>query len=318
MLHVFIAIYACVASFSCEPDKRVITSLKYSKYHVQLTVVNGIPTEISQLPYLVSIKEPLARRGKLVLWANLCGASIISRDGKLLTAAHCFESNKFAYVKRPYVLRAVHGSPKTDILSEGTSGVSKEGVQWRTIEKAVLHHGFNFPVNDIAIAFVEAPWTYSETVAPIALAKSSTLSSTDNLGECYLAGYGKTGHGDMDRTSPVLLTARIVTISRRACSKLWGMSMDKFVCSSSLPWQGDASRGDSGGPLWCERLRGRELTGVVSGKSYDKTTLFTRVSAYSDWIHNNGVTPLSSFATKPLDFLCSITCIWIFYLFLLV
>ncbi|KAI5644775.1 trypsin domain-containing protein [Phthorimaea operculella] len=191
-------------------------------------------------------------------------------------------------------------------------GVSKEGVQWRTIKKAVIHQGFQFPDNDIALAFLDAPWNYTETVVPIALAKTSM----DNLGECFVAGYGKTGHGDKDKTSPVLLMAKVVTISRRRCSKMWGMSMDTFVCSISLPRQGgDPSQGDSGGPLWCERRSVRELTGIVSGKNFDQTTIYTRVSEYIDWIQSdgrNGQTPLSNIATKYLIFLCSFTCVMLF------
>lgn len=94
--------------------------------------------------------------------------------------------------------------------------------------------------------------------------------------------------------------------------------MDSFICTNS---QGtDVGGGDSGGPLTCygtldpKEKRGKDLlVGIVSGKNYDKTTLFTRVSAYKDWM-NDGCDKFE--ASKFVVYSClSIT---LFYIRLLI
>ncbi|XP_049884503.1 chymotrypsinogen 2-like [Pectinophora gossypiella] len=280
------------------PDRRVITTLKYSKYRVKPVVVNGEPALNWQVPYLVSIKEPISKRGVLKLWANLCGGSIIKKD-VILTAAHCFEGDNFYYAKRSHILRAVAGNIHTSLQHTGESGRSKAGSQWRQFKTIHLHKKFNFPNNDLALGYMDYPWDFEQTgIKPITVARTTT----DRLGACITAGYGKTGHRTKDNTSQVLLLAPIDTMPRVQCSLLWEMNMDKFVCSNSL--RTDVSEGDSGSPLTCVHAQdgaardGRDLlVGVVSGKNFDKTTLFTRVSAFHDWVTANML-------TEELVYLC--------------
>lgn len=281
-----------IQTILCEYDRRVITTLKYSKYTVIPTIVNGKPAHEGEIPYLVSLKEPVQKiePGKSV-WNNLCGGSIID-NLRVLTAAHCFETNQFYYAKYPGILRLVAGDIRSNVIHSGDTETTEKS-QWRRINRVILHQYFSFPSNDIALAMVDVPWNFTNWITPINIAKRGM----DYKHECISAGYGRLGHSLKDTISPVLLTAQIVPMPRWRCSLVWEMNMNSFICTESAIT--DVARGDSGGPLTCQGTSDPNednklgvLVGVVSGKNYDKTTLYTRVSEYHDWIANDGVAKL--------------------------
>ncbi|KAF9797998.1 hypothetical protein SFRURICE_001192 [Spodoptera frugiperda] len=273
--------------------ERVITTLKYSTFRVAPKVVHGNPVLKGQVPYLVSIKESsmnITRAKKL--WVNLCGGSII-RKTHVLTAAHCFEDKNFYYAKNFYLLRVVAGNLRNDLIDTGHTSTSQKA-QWRKITKVVLHDRFNFPINDIALVFVDTPFVYSETVNYIIPARKLT----DYPKTCIAAGFGQTGKKGSEM-SRELLWADIAVLTRQQCNTWWEMEMNDFICTNSQA--SDVGAGDSGGPLACygtqdpREQKGRDLlVGVVSGKNYDKTTLFTRVSAFDHWVQN-AAPPTSTF-----------------------
>ncbi|XP_034836181.1 trypsin-1-like [Maniola hyperantus] len=277
---------------TCEPDRRVITTLKYSKHYVKPTVVNGEPAVTGQVPYLVSIKEPIQRIGdQRIVWKNLCGGSIIA-ENKVLTAAHCFEGQNFYFNKNPSILRIVAGNLRTDITHSGDTETNVIN-QWRKINKVILHKNFNFPLNDIALVFLNVPLNFTKNVDYVITASRNS----DYTRTCITAGFGRIGQSLKSRISPILLIARINTLSKWKCSMIWEMNMNSFICSDSSI--SDVSRGDSGGPLVCkgtldpkEKPNRDLLVGVVSGKNFDKTTIYTRVSAYKDWIAKSGAKTL--------------------------
>lgn len=217
---------------------------------------------------------------------NLCGGSIIDKR-RVLSAAHCFEHNKFYYVSHPEILRVVAGNLRSGLTHSGDTETNIIS-QWRNIDKIIVHNNFYFPSFDIALVFVDKDWEFTGNINYINVAKRSM----DYPPSCISAGFGRVGFRLRDAVSPVLLVARIHTITKWHCSKLWEMNMNRFVCSDSS--LADVSRGDSGGPLACKNTLdpsetpGRDLlVGVVSGKNFDKTTLYTRVSEYHEWIDRN-------------------------------
>lgn len=265
--------------------ERIITTLKYSRrYRVKPTVVNGIAAESGQAPYVVSIKEPQLVSGKLEkYWSNICGGAIFG-DNRVLTAAHCFEDDDFTYAKRPQTLSVVAGAlknylPQMNVHLFNTSG------QWRRISKVVIHEHFHFPSNDLAIVYLNEPWEFSSTVQPAPLA----TSRSDHYRECWTAGYGRVGHEASDRASEDLLIARVSTLPSWQCNSFWETNMDNFICSDSTT--SDVSQGDSGTPMVClvtfKDADDPSVEGIVCGKNFDKTTLYTRVSAFQDWISKN-------------------------------
>lgn len=264
------------------------------KFYAQLAIVNGDPATVGQIPYFVSIKVPARRYdADKVLWKNLCGGSIIGID-KVLTAAHCFEVYNYHYLENPSLLRVVAGSIRNSIIHSG-SNVTETDNQWRTIQRIILHEHFSFPNNDIALIYV-TDWVYSDYINYV-IPASVTM---DYDKRCLAVGFGMIGQGLTEGSSHVLLVAKIDAMPRWRCSILWSQNMDAFVCSDSLLT--DVARGDSGGPLVCkgtmdpaEHPRRDLLVGVVSGKSFDKSTLYTRVSTHKDWIERGGAKTLRDF-----------------------
>lgn len=264
---------------------RIITTLKYSsRYRVMPTVVNGVTAAIGQTPYVVSIKESETQNGTSEKsWLNLCGGGIIGNT-LVLTAGHCFERNDFIYAKNPQTLRVIAGVLKNKVQLVDVL-LHNQGVQWRRIAKVKVHEYFHFPMNDLALVFLNEPWIYSPYVKPAHLPKRKTELFRD----CWTAGYGRVGFADEDKASDELLIAAVTTMPSWQCSSFWELNMDTYICSDSTTT--DVAEGDSGSPMVCiaaaEGDNKQLIEGIVCGKNFDKTTLYTRVSAYSDWIRKN-------------------------------
>ncbi|XP_063375351.1 tabserin-like [Cydia amplana] len=279
-MYLCIIVYLSIILQTCEAE-RIIMTLKYSSHRVKPVIVNGEPVSRGVVPYIVSIKAG-RRIKKEYSYKNICGGSIINRE-KVLTAAHCFERNHFEYLKDPSRLAVVAGDLRNVINIDKFT--SNETIQWRKISGIIIHPYFNFPLDDIAVVFVNSFWNFSKYIEPIKIARLPI----DYPDTCYAAGYGRTSHGEKSERSPVLLKAKIDVIPRTKCTEIWEVPMDEFVCTCSV--NTDVAVGDSGGPLVCRRTSdpeeepGKELlVGVTSGKNFDYTSIFMRVSAYADWI----------------------------------
>ncbi|XP_045538251.1 plasma kallikrein [Papilio machaon] len=276
-------ILTIITVVSCVRDKRLITRYLQQSYGVQPVIVNGDPATVGQIPYFVSIKEVLRWYNKnSALWKSFCGGTIITIN-KVLTAAHCFEVYNYKYYRNPHLIRVVAGSIRNYMICSGEE-VTENNNQWRRIQKIVMHGLFKFPANDIALVFVNN-FTFTSFITYAIPA----TADTDYARRCMAAGFGKTGHDMSNEASHVLLVAKIDLLSKWMCSDRWLSDMSKFICSDAE--SADVARGDSGGPLACKgtsdpaERSGRDLlVGIVSGKDVDRTTIYTRVSAYKDWI----------------------------------
>lgn len=91
-------------------DNRIITTLMHSQMRVEPKIVQGIVAQARDFPFLVSLKRIVQKFYKTnKLWKNYCGGSIITAN-KVVTAAHCFEINKYDYYYHPNKLRVVAGN----------------------------------------------------------------------------------------------------------------------------------------------------------------------------------------------------------------
>ncbi|XP_076459164.1 tryptase-like [Babylonia areolata] len=118
-----------------------------------------------------------------------------------------------------------------------------------------------------------------------------------NLGnECYAAGWGQTSDEPAHYGNGTLVphVLRMLRVPQMACWAAylfsWPLIDATVLCYAAAKESGDACKGDSGGPLVCYTNDQPVLTGVVSaglGCAVPRYPgIYTRVSAYFDWIYD--------------------------------
>jgi secreted trypsin-like serine protease len=227
-------------------------------------IVGGEKTDIKQHPWQVALNVKIGDK------TYLCGGSIIAQRW-VLTAAHCFApstGSKDVRVK----------SGVTDHAAAGT---------WLGIERIVLHDGYKSgsPEHDIALIKLTSPPTPPGRVIPLAPA-AMEIPIHQPL---EVTGWGDTKEDGSPST--VLLKASVPYTNPTVCndaSAHAGEVTAGMLCAGHQDGGVDACQGDSGGPLVWHTSDGPILVGVVSwgdGCARKlKYGVYTRVSAYRDWI----------------------------------
>lgn len=169
------------------------------------------------------------------------------------------------------LLSVVAGS---NLLSSG--GVTRE------VSKIIYNKDFSFTTtqNDIGLIKLAEPLSFDENIKPIPTQDGDVAVGS----EATLIGWGLTSYpGSIPNN---LQFIDLKTISTSACKEYHGEQVtDKQVCTLTEKGEG-ACQGDSGGPL----ISNGKLTGLVSwglpcAQGYPD--VFTRVSAFKDWIDTN-------------------------------
>jgi secreted trypsin-like serine protease len=222
-------------------------------------IVGGEPTDIKEHPWQVA----------LTIGDNFCGGSIIAQKW-VLSAAHCFSPSP-----TPSEVKV-----KADVTDYTGGGI------WTGIEKFVVHQSY-VPGNheyDLALIKLKAPT--AGRVIPLA----SPGLSVPNGQPLEVTGWGVITEGGMD-PSKVLLKASVPYVDNAACNvptAYNGGITPGLICAGYHEGGIDACQGDSGGPLVWRTPDGPILVGVVSfgdGCARKlKYGVYTRVSAYRDWI----------------------------------
>jgi len=208
-----------------------------------------------------------------------CGASVIG-PRHLLTAAHCVVS----YQRSPTRLTLSVGDWDLKSVADGNT------IQV-VIRKVTVHHKYNRSnlQNDIAILELNRPISFSDRVRAVCLPQAGF--PTDGR-RATITGWGRDERRQL-KAKLQKLTSTMITTER--CDAAWmaknapkGFIIDKMLCMDAS--RGDSCNGDSGGPLVADDGRGGVLqVGVVSFGSGSCTDtnlpgVYTRVSAYRDWI----------------------------------
>ncbi|GBP06444.1 Trypsin-6 [Eumeta japonica] len=223
-------------------------------------IVGGEPARIEDYPYLVS----LWKRGKFH-----CGGTIIN-DRFVLTSGRCVI---LLDTSRYYVLA-------------GTADIeTQEGGQRHNLEQIIRHDHFNDQgQNDICLLKLTTSLVFSSRVSEAHLPEYDVTLPRNTV--FNVAGWGsETTDGEI---STVLRSTRVPLFNKKTCKEIYNRATvvnSKMICAGTIGQ--DACRGDSGGPLILEGV----VVGIVSRGascgSGEYPTIYTKVSAYLNWIRDN-------------------------------
>ncbi|KDR20688.1 trypsin-1-like [Zootermopsis nevadensis] len=236
-------------------------------------IVGGHDARKGEFPYQISLQQVVL----IILRQHICGGSIISPSW-VVTAGHC--------IPEYGTLEVVAGEHNLN-SNEGTE-------QTVRVSQAIVHPRFEGDVApyDIALVKLQSPLVFDEHVQPISLPVPDSIPS----GNSILSGWGSISTTNNPSMPANLQTADLPIIDYDTCLETYGSDSPldpSNVCTGPLSGGFSACSGDSGGPLVKEQPDGsRELIGIVSwgvipcGQS-NAPSVYTRVSAYIDWINDN-------------------------------
>jgi len=205
----------------------------------------------------------------------VCGGSLIEKN-VFLTAAHCVDRRTD---ERRMIVR----------LGDHDRNRKEDGEQDMKVKKIIIHERWDRSTNqnDIAILQLEQDAEITDTVGTVCLASNDIDPRSDP--DCWITGWGKTG--EFQQGSTVLQEARLPILTNQECRKKNTRVTPDMVCGGFTTSNGMVSgcMGDSGGPYVCKSGDNWVLHGIVSWGSrrcdaQHLHTVFTRISAYDDWI----------------------------------
>ncbi|XP_056264711.1 chymotrypsin-like elastase family member 2A [Pseudoliparis swirei] len=172
------------------------------------------------------------------------------------------------------------------------------------VDGIVRHKGFVYEqdrtdiANDIALVHLAEPVNMTREISPVCLPTAGAVKPAGTL--CFVTGWGDEKGNLFPKVSKWLNQAALPIVDFQTCSKpayWWDTLRPSMICAGyeSPDELKSACQGDSGGPFACPVAGPNttwEVHGVVSfgaqGCIKDKKpSVFTRVSAFNDWINDN-------------------------------
>lgn len=255
--------------------------------NIQSRIVGGNDMDISQAPATVALinNQTLASTGSF-FQSQFCGGTVIGTRW-VLTAAHCLVDNG-----------SVTPNGNISILM-GSTDLEAPVNQAVGVTRVITHQQYSptSQANDIALLELE----YDALVTPAIIDTQAITLNDDAL----ISGWGALNMGSNSEQQyyPTTLQGAFVKmIPGDECGTLfptYAGEVDSTNLCAGVPEGGvDSCQGDSGGPLYryeSGATGATQVTGVVSWgygcALADAPGVYTRVSAYTNWItENSGIT----------------------------
>ncbi|XP_042263161.1 elastase-1-like [Thunnus maccoyii] len=253
-------------------ESKVLADLEPQPRYVEdslVRVVGGEMAKPNSWPWQISLQY---KSGSY--FYHTCGGTLIER-GWVMTAAHC--------VDRQRTWQVVLGEHDVYLTSgdEQVLGVRSVYIHPRWDPRRVSE-GY-----DIALLRLAKDAVLNSHVQLGSLPPSGQILPHNNL--CYITGWGRTSTGGSLPAELQQAVLPVVGYQTCSSSNWWGSIVKTtMVCAGGGAESG--CNGDSGGPLNCLVDGKYYVHGVTSfvssfGCNYpQKPTVFTRVSAYIEWI----------------------------------
>jgi len=211
-------------------------------------IVGGVAAKPGEWPWQVQ----LGYFDNVERTPHICGASILDRYW-IITAAHC--------VKSDAKLRIAANFNVT--VGEHHRGVTEGREQNIPVDKIILHENFTYKnlQNDIALMKLKRPIIFDAHVSPICLPNFDFPVGTS----CYVTGWGLPG--PLSSPTEILQETTVPLLDHGTCRthfKNVNQVTSDMRCAGALGQSQGSCKGDSGGPLACERDGRWYLLGITS------------------------------------------------------
>lgn len=247
----------------------------YGPSYTDHGIVGGHDSVDGKLPWLAHLS------GKRFFgFSQFCDGFFIAED-VLITAGHCT-----SIFPNSNIMAASNRFNQTKTTGE------EGGIDFK-IDAQVRHPDYNnrfgFPVNDIAIWFVDVSKNYGGKSIPIVKIQTNSKLPGQH-GKLKIAGWGTLEEGGDE--PEILQEAEVQIVSNKACSKKYSHGsaiLPSSVICAGVPEGGiDTCQGDSGGPIFRYEGKTPVVQGIVSfGRGCARKEypgVYTRISHYIPWI----------------------------------